>query len=154
MSAASCIFCAIAAGQAPAHVVWQSATHIAFLSIFPNTEGVTVVIPREHQPSYALALPDDVLLPLMQATKEVAAKIDRAFAGDVGRCAMVFEGFGVDHVHAKLFPLHGTAGSWQARHDERMTEYHPTYRGYVSSHDAARADDAALAATAERIRAA
>ncbi len=27
---------------------------------------------------------------------------------DVGRTALVFEGFKVAHVHAKLFPLHGT----------------------------------------------
>ena len=28
--------------QAPAHVVWEDDRHLAFLSIFPNTEGFTV----------------------------------------------------------------------------------------------------------------
>ncbi len=147
-----CIFCKIVAKEAPSHVVWEDDGHLAFLSIFPNTEGVTVVIPKEHHPSYAFALPDEVLSDLVLATKEVASKIDKALP-DVGRCAMVFEGFGVDHVHAKLFPMHGTAdmASWKPI-ESKSDKFFTQYEGYISSHDAARADDAALAELAERIR--
>ncbi|MEK9173928.1 MAG: HIT family protein, partial [Patescibacteria group bacterium] len=42
----SCIFCKIVAKEVPSHVVWEDESHVAFLSIFPNTEGVTVVIPK------------------------------------------------------------------------------------------------------------
>src|SRR5471032_1888435 len=104
---AECIFCQIVSGNAPGHIVWEDAAHLAFLSIFPNTEGTTVVIPKEHHPSYAFNLPDDVLSELMLATKKVAKLLDSKLE-DVGRTAMVFEGYGVDHVHAKLFPMHGT----------------------------------------------
>lgn len=89
------------AGKAPCHKIWEDDDHLAFLSIFPNTDGFSVVIPKAHHPSYAFDLPDEVLSALMLATKRVAKQLDRAF-DDVGRCGMVFEGYGVDHVHAKL----------------------------------------------------
>ena len=96
----SCIFCDIVAGKSPCHKVWEDEHHLAFLSIFPNTKGVTVVIPKTHYSSYAFDLPDNVLTNLMLATKSVAKLLD-AKLDDVGRTGMIFEGFGVDHVHAK-----------------------------------------------------
>ncbi len=40
----TCIFCQIVEGKAPCHKVWEDEHHLAFLSIFPNTDGFTVVI--------------------------------------------------------------------------------------------------------------
>lgn len=147
----SCIFCKIASGEAPAHKVWEDEKHLAFLSIFPNTPGFTVVITKEHYPSYAFDLPDEVLNNLVLATKKVAKLLD-AKLEDVGRTAMVFEGFGVDHIHSKLIPMHGTKmKNWQPIHSEINT-YFGKYPGYISTHDADREDDAELAKLAERIR--
>lgn len=133
-------------------MVWEDDTHLAFLSIFPNTEGVTVVIPKAHHASYAFSLPDEVLSALVLATKKVAQLLD-AKLPDVGRTAMVFEGYGVDHVHAKLFPMHGTADmeTWQPI-ESPVETYFDQYPGYISSHDHVRADDAALAALAKKLR--
>ncbi len=149
-----CIFCKIVAGEIPSHKVWESKTHLAFLTIFPNTDGATVVIPKKHYPSYALQLPDDALLSLMQATKIVAEKLDKALH-DVGRTALVFEGFGIDHVHAKLFPMHGTKdmGTWKPI-KSNIDHFFKKYEGYISSHDGKRADDKELALLAAKIRAA
>ena len=147
-----CIFCNIVAGELPSHMVWQDEKHVAFLSVFPNTEGTTVVIPKAHHPSYAFDLPDDVLSDMIRATKQVAKLLDSKFE-DVGRTAMVFEGYGVDHAHAKLFPMHGTADMQEWRKIESsVAKYFDRYEGYISSHDYERADSAALAALAERIR--
>ncbi len=148
-----CIFCKIANGEAPSHKVWEDEKHLAFLSIFPNTEGVTVVIIKEHYPSYTFDLPEEVLKDLMLATKKVAKLLD-AKLEDVGRTAMVFEGFGVDHIHAKLFPMHGTKiKKWKPIHSgSGINTYFDTYPGYISSHDADRADDAELANLAEKLR--
>ncbi len=66
----SCIFCEIVKGNAPSYTVWEDNAHLAFLSIFPNTEGVTVVIPKEHHSSYAFELPDEVLSNLIIAAKK------------------------------------------------------------------------------------
>lgn len=148
-----CVFCKIVAGELPCHKVWESDVYLAFLSIFPNTDGVTVVIPKKHIPSYVFEMDNKDMTDLMLATKHVAQGVDAALS-DVGRCALVFEGFGVDHVHAKLFPMHGTAdmSDWKPIESGR-TEFFTQYPGYVSSHDAARADDSHLAEIATAIRA-
>lgn len=60
----------------------------------------------------------------------------------------------VDHVHAKLFPMHGTGSSSKFRRISSNVDKHfDKYEGYLSSHDWKRADDAELAALSERIRA-
>lgn len=147
----TCLFCSFVSGEIPCHRVWEDERYLAFLTIFPNTPGFTVVIPKAHRRSYAFDLPDDEFISLVAAAKTVGKLIDRAFE-DVGRTAMVFEGFGIDHVHAKLIPLHGT----------RMEEWRPIcsddqpfserYEGFLTTHDGPRADDEVLARLAERIR--
>lgn len=151
-----CIFCSIVAGQSPCHKVWEDEEHLAFLSIFPNMDGLTVVITKQHYDSYAFQLPDDVLSKLAVASAKVGRQIDAAFP-DVGRTGMVFEGFGVNHIHAKLYPLHGTGDTreeWKQIEFAKPTEYLDLYPGYISTHDCGRADDAKLAEIAEKIRSA
>jgi diadenosine tetraphosphate (Ap4A) HIT family hydrolase len=145
-----CIFCQIISGEAPSHKVWESESHMAFLSIFPNTEGVTVVVPKEHYPSYVFNMPELAFMSLIAAAKEVGLLLD-AKLDDVGRTAMVAEGFGVDHAHIKLFPMHGTKGDWVPRHSDINT-YYETYPGYISTHDSDKADDSALAGLAKKIK--
>lgn len=147
-----CIFCKIVNGESSHHKIWENKKYLAFLSIFPNTEGVAVVIPKKHYSSYAFGLPDKVLSELIIATKEVAKLLDYKLK-DVGRTAMVFEGYGVDHVHAKLFPMHGTAEmkKWR-RIESNINKYFKKYEGYISSHDYKRANDKKLAKLAEKIK--
>ena len=124
---------------------------MAFLSIFPNTEGFSVVITKRHYPSYPFGLPDDVLAGLTLAAKKVAKVLD-AKLEDVGRTGMIYEGFGVDHVHAKLFPMHGTKmGEWK-QFQSNVDKYFEKYEGYISSHDYKRADDEKLAKLAKKIK--
>lgn len=146
-----CIFCKIAEGEAPAYKIWEDDRHLAFLSIFPNTEGFSVVITKEHYSSYVFDLSEDVLLDLVKAAKKVAKLLD-AKLEDVGRTGMIFEGFGVDHIHAKLFPMHGTKASKWKSVKSNVKKYFKKYEGYISSHDYRRADDKKLAELAERIR--
>lgn len=147
----TCIFCAIVKGEMPCHKIWEDEKHLAFLSIFPNTEGFSVVVTKEHYPSYAFNLPDDVLSGLVLAAKKVGKLIDSKFT-DVGRTGLIFEGFGVDHMHAKLFPMHGTKlNEWQ-QISSNVDKYFEKYEGYISSHNGKRADDKELAQVAEKIR--
>lgn len=146
-----CIFCKIANGQAPAHKIWEDEKHLAFLSIFPNTEGFAVVITKKHFSSYAFNLPEEILIGLVKAAKQAAKLLDAKFE-DVGRTGMIFEGFGVDHVHAKLFPMHGTnAPDWKPT-TSNIDKYFEKYEGYISSHDCKRADDKKLAKLAKKLR--
>lgn len=148
-----CIFCKIVAKQTPAHVIWEDETHLAFLSIFPNTEGFAVVIPKSHHSSYAFAQSDQVLSNLILATKKVANILDSYFK-DVGRTGMFFEGFGVDHLHSKLFPMHGTGDmkKWTSIESEEMNDYFEYYPGYLCSNSSKRANDTKLAKLAKEIK--
>ena len=146
-----CIFCKIVSGEAPSYKIWEDGKHLAFLSIFPNTEGFSVVIPKEHYSSYAFDAPEDVLKELTIAAKKVGKLLDEKLE-NVGRTGMIFEGFGVDHLHAKLFPMHGTgAKDWKPVHSN-VDKYFEKYEGYISSHDYKRADDEQLAKLAQKIQ--
>jgi len=65
---------------------------------------------------------------------------------------MVFEGFGVDHVHAKLFPMHGTKElkEWKPIHS-KQDKFFEKYEGYISSHDSERANDKNLEELTKKI---
>lgn len=146
-----CPFCQIIKGKAPCHKIWEDDKHIAFLSIFPNTPGFTVVATKLHLSSYVLDLPDDVLSNLILASKAVANILDTTF-DDVGRTGLILEGFGVDHAHTKLFPMHGTKAEKWERRRSNVDKFFTHYEGYISSHDYKRADDRELAQLALKIR--
>ncbi|MEK6914883.1 MAG: HIT family protein [Nanoarchaeota archaeon] len=147
-----CIFCKIVNGEIPCHKIWEDKKHIAFLSIFPNTEAFSVIITRKHYSSYAFDLDDNILGELVLAAKKVGKLLDKKL-DDVGRTGMIFEGFGVDHVHAKLFPMHGTKSvkEWKEI-KSNVNKYFREYEGYISSHDYKREDDNKLKKLAEKIR--
>ena len=147
----NCIFYKIIKEEVPSHKIWEDEKHLAFLSIFPNTEGFSVVVTKKHYPSYAFDLPEKILIDLILATKKVAKLLD-AKLKDVGRTGMIFEGFGVDHVHAKLFPMHGTKTSTWKPIKSKVNKYFDKYEGYISSHDYKQADDATLVELVKKIR--
>ena len=148
-----CIFCKIALGTSPCHKIWEDESHMAFLSIYPNTLGFSVVIPKDHCSSYAFAASDEALTRLVLAAKKVAGLLDAALEG-VGRTGLILEGYGIDHLHAKLFPMHGTGNSSEFKHISSAIDKHfETYEGYISSHDWKRADDVALGELAKKIAA-
>jgi len=149
-----CVFCRIAAGVEPCHVVYEDEHHLGFLDIFPNTEAFSVVITKLHRPSDVSRAGSQVAANLFKAARHVAAKIADAY-DDVDRCAIVFEGMMIDHLHAKVIPLHLTAGVQPSPEPEttaRSRQYFEAYPGYVTTEIAAgRADDSHLAAVAAKI---
>ena len=70
----------------------------------------------------------------MLAAKRVGTLLD-ARLPDVARTGMIFEGYGVDHVHAKLFPMHGIGKSsaFQPLH-----RFNPARLGVIRDRIAAR----------------
>jgi diadenosine tetraphosphate (Ap4A) HIT family hydrolase len=149
-----CIFCKIVAGEAPCHKIWEDEKHLAFLTIFPNTPGFSVVITKDHYGSYVADVPSTVADGIFAAARTVAKKLDAAF-DDVGRTGFIFEGFGVDHLHCKLVPLHGTKDDvWKQHKSVGEKKFFEIYPGYIASYDFDRADDTELAAMAAQIRAA
>ncbi len=153
MTTKNCIFCQIVTQEMPAHIIWESETHLAFLSIFPNTDGFTVVIPKKHYESYAFAQEDQVLSDLIIATKKVANILDNYFE-DTARTGMFFEGFDVDHLHSKLFPMHGTGNmkKWANVESKKMNKFFKLYPGYLSSNNSEKANNQQLINLAQKIR--
>jgi diadenosine tetraphosphate (Ap4A) HIT family hydrolase len=135
----SCIFCDIVSGKQKSYKVWESETHFAFLSIYPNTKGVTVVIPKEHYTSYVFEQSDEVISELMKSCKIVSQILDSKL--NVGRTALVFEGYGVNHLHAKLFPLHGTSKESWTPIKSNVDTYFEKYIGFISTNDSKLATD-------------
>ena len=131
-----CIFCEIVSGNIPvAGKFWENDEFIAFLSIDPNTEGFTCVIPKQHYGSDVLKMPDDVLQRFIIASKEVALILEKYFA-DVGRVGVMMEGTGIDHAHIKLTPLHGTEnfkkGIWEQFLSDKEFWF-DKYEGWICS---------------------
>ncbi|KAJ1719500.1 hypothetical protein LPJ53_005749 [Coemansia erecta] len=144
----SCVFCQIVAGTSPAHIVHQDAEHLAFLSIFPNTPGFTVVIPRRHLSSDVLALDASDYSALLLFAKEVDQVLRRGLG--VERCALAIEGMMIEHAHVKLIPMHGIEGRRTVVSEVRgFTEL---YQGFVTTAEGPRCPDDRLAALAQTIR--
>lgn len=76
-----CIFCAIAAGEAPARIVHDDERTLAFMDLFPLTRGHALVIPKVHCESILDADPDDAAA-VMRTAQRVALGAMSAFGAD------------------------------------------------------------------------
>lgn len=137
----STIFDQIVSGEIKSWKVWEDDEFLAFLTTFPNTPGFTVVIPKENPGDYVFSLDDELYGRFMRAVKTVANILEKAF--DTPRVALVFEGTGVAHVHAKLIPLHGDLAD-QTDVWSPHKEFHEEYRGWLTTAEGPKMDDARL----------
>ena len=138
---ADTIFDKIVRKEIPSYVVWEDDKHLAFLTPFPNTPGFTVVIPKTNPGDYVFAIDDTVYIELMEATKKVANLLEKALG--VSRVALIFEGTGVAHVHAKLIPLHGELASKTDVWSEHKV-FNEEYLGYITTAEGPHMDEARL----------
>lgn len=145
------IFDKIVSGEIPSYPVWESDTHLAFLTPFPNTPGLTVVIPKVNRGDYLFDLDSEAYHELLDATKQVATLLKKAL--DVERVALVFEGTGVAHVHAKLYPLYGELAG-QTDVWAKDTEFVTEYRGFITTLEGPQMAHEELLALQQKINAA
>jgi len=143
------LFDEIVDGNIPSWKVWEDDNYLAFLTPFPNTPGLTVVIPKKNIGDNIFDLTDEEAAGLLSTAKKVAKKLEKALG--VKRVALVFEGTGVAHVHAKLYPLHGKLGGetnvWIPRQ-----EFYPEYAGYISTVEGPRMSDEELGEIQKKIQ--
>jgi histidine triad (HIT) family protein len=71
-----CLFCRIASGAEPSHVVYESDDVVAFLDARPVFPGHTLLVPRQHVVTY-LDLPEELVGPFFSAGKQIAAAVTR-----------------------------------------------------------------------------
>ncbi|MGF7228784.1 MAG: HIT family protein [Candidatus Saccharibacteria bacterium] len=142
------LFDKIVAREIPAYIVWEDDNYCAFLTPFPSTPGLTIVIPKVNPGDYLFDLDDEVMDGLMHVTKKVSKILQKALGAQ--RVGLVFEGTGVAHVHAKLYPLHGELAG-QTNVWSKHQEFYPEYVGYISTVEGPKMDDAELIAIQQKI---
>lgn len=142
------VFEKIADDEIPSFKVWEDAEYVAFLSAWPSTPGLTVVVPKKNLGAYVFALDDADIAGLMHAAKKVARLLEKAF--DVPKVALVFEGEGVPHVHAKLYPMHGLKSGQPI--GTAHVKFFPKYPGFIETGEGPRMSDEELAKIQAQIK--
>lgn len=132
-----CIFCKIIKGEIPSVRIWEDKNFVAFLDAFPNTKGMTLVMPKKHFDSDAIEMNDKFYKDFFLAAKKVAKLLKRGLK--VNRVAMVMEGMGVNHAHIKLYPLHGVGPKFKAIWTEENV-FFEKYQGYLTTQLGPQAD--------------
>src|SRR6266566_9856988 len=106
-SAEDCIFCKIVRREAPASIVREDASTLAFMDIQPMNPGHVLVIPKAHA-AYVEDLPREAVGPILEASTEIS----RALRTSGIRCEAVSfylangreAGQEVFHVHMHVIP--------------------------------------------------
>ncbi len=144
-----CVFCKIVNGDIDCARFWEDDEFLAILDVNPNTEGMTLVIPKKHYESYVFDIPEDTYRKLMIASRRVGKILEKGLI--VKRVAMVMEGLGVNHAHIKLYPLHGLLDRFKEMWAKDKV-FFEKYVGYLSTQLGPQADISELKKLAEKIR--
>jgi histidine triad (HIT) family protein len=120
-----CQFCAIAAGEVSAYVVFEDAISIAFLDYRPLFPGHCLLITRPHYATL-IDLPSDVIGPLFSNAQLLAGTVQRVMQADGTFVAMNnVVSQSVPHFHIHIVPRwrgDGLRGFFWPRHKMRDEE--------------------------------
>lgn len=114
----TCIFCAIVAGQAPAHRVYEDGSVLVFMDIAPVGDGHLLIVPKRHYENLFEA--DEASLRAVMATsRRLAHALRQALVPDgigVHQLNGAAAGQTVFHYHMHLIPRnHGDPIAFHGR---------------------------------------
>lgn len=102
------IFGKILRGEMPAVKVFEDEVALAFMDVFPQVEGHTLVIPREVEARNLLDMPEDRLGAYMLRVQKVARAVEAGLKPD-GVRVMQFNGAPagqtIFHLHFHILPI-------------------------------------------------
>jgi histidine triad (HIT) family protein len=131
-----CIFCKISAGQMPCFKLLEDDDTLAFMDIYPASDGHCLVIAKDHYPSL-FEISDEAIAAVSRSVSRVARAVNRALS-PAGLNLVQANGPGaqqsVEHFHVHVLP--------RQRGDELKLNW-----------AAAPGDAQTIAAIAEKIRA-
>ncbi|HMS33305.1 MAG TPA: HIT domain-containing protein [Ignavibacteria bacterium] len=130
MTDPNCIFCKIVKGEIPSFKIYEDNDFIAILDLFPNTQGMALVLTKEHFDSYAAEMDDKIYSEFFLTAKKISKLMDEKLS--VRRTALVMEGMGINHAHIKLYPLHGLDSGFKEILSEESV-YFKEYQGYITT---------------------
>lgn len=110
----NCIFCKIVGREAPAVIITEDEHCIAFMDVFPSSEGHALVVPKSHYPD-VFSLPVEELQAAAAMAQRIAQAQMRALQPD-GIVVTQFNGAAagqtVFHYHIHIVPR------WQGQQRE------------------------------------
>ncbi len=106
MKEKDCIFCKIADREIPSQIIFENELDIAFLDIFPISEGHTIVIPKKHYSNLEY-IPDYELTELFKVVKKLAIMIHKKLKIDgynILQNNFTAAGQVINHFHVHIIP--------------------------------------------------
>jgi histidine triad (HIT) family protein len=117
-----CIFCDIVARKSPAFIVYEDASTVAFLDIFPFTRGHLLVIPKRHG-ARLTDIPFEEQMALIRTLDELCRRTERLTNDyNVALNAGAKAGQIVFHVHFHIIPRYGESNPFHATARARLQE--------------------------------
>ncbi|TVP71843.1 MAG: HIT family protein [Rhodobacteraceae bacterium] len=97
-----CLFCKIASGTLPAHIVHEDDEIMAFLDLHPIRKGHALIIPKAHY-TWFEDLPAPLATRITSCAQALARSMKRLYK--VERVAMFYTGIHIPHAHAHVVPM-------------------------------------------------
>ncbi len=105
-SSEDCIFCKIVRGEIPASVVFEDEVVLAFMDVFPVTDGHCLIIPKNHYENM-FDIDPHVISHLGRKLADLTRSVNRAFQPE-GVLNIAANGSGagqeVPHLHFHVIP--------------------------------------------------
>jgi histidine triad (HIT) family protein len=95
----NCIFCKIVKGEIPSYKIYEDENFLAFLNIYPATEGYTLVIPKQH---FRWVWDLNNIGEYFEVCQKVAKHFQKV-SGNEGVYSMIL-GEEVPHAHVHIIP--------------------------------------------------
>src|SRR5215470_13815168 len=96
-----CVFCGIAAGREPAHLVGENERALAILDIFPWAAGHTLILSKRHVPYWHQLTPAEAA-DVFSLAHRVGRRLAKAF--DPEFVCLMARGRRIPHTHIFLVP--------------------------------------------------
>jgi len=125
-----CVFCKIISWEIPSVKIWEDDDSLAILDISPNCKWMTLLMSKKHYWSDLFDLDNEFYSKFLLIVKKIVEILKRWL--EVHRVTMVMEWMDVDHLHIKLYPLHGVEKQWQ-EYCAREKIYFDKYEWYVTT---------------------
>ena len=106
ISKSNCIFCKIIRKEIPSKILFENTSNMAFLDVFPISQGHTIVVPKNHYQNIE-EIPDNELSELFKIVKKLAVMIHiKLNVGGYNILQNNFKPAGQDinHVHVHIIP--------------------------------------------------